>query len=188
MRWIAFRDQPGAAPGAVLSLPIGLGWRGGYLTSMTLDDLDRCVIETAARAKAAFAIWEHGSSLYGIAARATREPIRFVLNVDGSDDGELRDRCGIGASRARWRQQVAQMLADWSAVTPRTTDALEVDAVLRASGDPAAIAAAWCELLGLAVPVDRAPHQIDQAALARAELAAAAERRRARRLTPEPLW
>ena len=39
----------------------------------------------------------------------------------------------------------------------------------------------WCQLLGMAVPVDREPDAADVAAQARAALTLAAERRRQRR-------
>jgi hypothetical protein len=88
-------------------------------------------------------------------------------------------RCGIGSSYAGWRQRTAQALASWSVQTPRTADALEVDAVLRLADDDAV--ESWCRLFGMAVPVERELTPEDQAAMARAALAEAAERRRKRR-------
>jgi hypothetical protein len=63
-----------------------------------------------------------------------------------------------------------------------------MDAMLQSQGDPATIVEAWFKLLGLAMPVDREPDPLDRAAAARAALAQAAERKRARRHTPVSMW
>jgi hypothetical protein len=88
----------------------------------------------------------------------------------------------------RWRQRTALRLADWTTHTPRTSDPLEMDAMLQSQGEPATIVEAWFELLGLAMPVDREPDPLDRAAAARAALAEAAERKRARRHAPVSMW
>ena len=188
-RWIAFRDLPGAPVGA--TLPIGVGWRGGPVhTGTGPDDLDRQVEDAARRAQTAFGVWEVDGVLYGVAAHGEEPPIRFVLNAAEGDPNwaEQRDRCGVGPSVARWRQQTALRLADWTAHTPRTSDPLELDAVLQSVGDTDLIVAAWFELLGLAMPVEREPEPVDEAAMARAALTQAAERRRQRRINPQPTW
>jgi len=188
-RWIAFRDVPGAPVGA--TLPIGLGWRGGAVrAAQEPGELDHLVEEAGRRAQTAFGLWTVGELVYGVAAREDEAPIRFILNIQERADGwiELRDRCEIGPSLARWRQQTALRLADWTVHTPRTSDPLELDAMLQSQGDPSTIIEAWFELLGLAMPVDREPDAADQAAMARAALAQAAERKRQRRLTPTPTW
>ena len=84
-----------------------------------------------------------------------------------------------GSSYAGWRQHTAQALAAWSVQAPRTADALEVDAVLQLSDGDAV--EEWCRLFGMAVPVERELTAEDQAAIARATLAEAAERKRKRR-------
>jgi hypothetical protein len=188
-RWIAFRDLPGAPVGA--TLPIGLGWRGGPVHSAQEPaDLDRLVEEAARGAQTAFGLWTVDELVYGVAAHNEEPTIRFALNVHESAAGwvEIRDRCEIGSSPTRWRQQTALSLADWTSHTPRTSDPLELDAMLQSQGDPATIVETWFELLGLAMPVDREPDAADQAAMARAALAKAAERKRQRRLTPSPTW
>lgn len=188
-RWIAFRDLPGAPTGA--SLPIGLGWRGEpLLVTDDLVDVDRIVQEYAAKVQTAFAIRSDGDAIYGVASHADDEPIRFALNVDERVDGwpALRDHCAVGPSIVGWRQRTALALADWTVHTPRTSDAHELDAILQARGDVALILDAWFELLGLAVPVERAADPVDEASKARAALAQAAERRRQRRLNPTPMW
>lgn len=187
-RWIAFRDVPGAPVGA--TLPIGLGWRGGPVHgAQEPSDLDRLVQDAARRAQTAFGLWTIDGLLYGVAAHE-EDATRFALNVDERAESwaEIRDRCEVGPSIARWRQHTALALADWTAHTPRTSDPLELDAILQSQGDPATIVAGWFELLGLAMPVDREPDAADQAAMARAALAQAAERKRQRRLTPSPSW
>jgi hypothetical protein len=188
-RWIAFRDVPGAPVGA--TLPIGVGWRGGPVHNADEpEQLDRLVDDAASAAQTAFGLWSIGHALYGVAAHGEEPSIRFALNApEGSESWvDLRDRCGVGASPARWRQQTALRLADWTVHTPRASDPLELDAVLQSVGDPDAVAASWFELLGLAMPVDREPDPMDQAALARAALTQAAERRRQRRINPQPTW
>jgi hypothetical protein len=189
-RWIAFRDVPGAPVGA--TLPIGLGWRGGPLhTADAPADLDRLVEDAARRAQTAFGLWTIDELLYGVAAHEQEPVIRFALNVQERAEGwiELRDRCEVGPSLARWRQHTALTLADWTTHTPRTSDPLELDAMLQSQGDAGTIVEAWFELLGLAMPVDREPDAADQAAMMRAALTRAAERKRQRRLTPTtPAW
>ena len=188
-RWIAFRDLPGAPVGA--TLPIGLGWRGGPVHgAQEPADLDRLVEDAARRAQTAFGLWEIDEVLYGVAAHNEEPAIRFALNVQerAAAWDEIRDRCGVGPSLARWRQRTALDLADWSVHTPRASDPFELDAMLQSVGDPSTIVETWFELLGLAMPVDREPDAADQAAMARAALAQAAERKRQRRLTPSPSW
>ena len=63
--------------------------------------------------------------------------------------------------------------------TPRTADALEIDAVLQLTDGDAV--EQWCQLFGMAVPVERELTAEDEAAIARAALAEAAERKRKRR-------
>lgn len=190
VRWIAFRDLPGAPVGA--SLPIGLGWRGGVLRGAeALADVDRRVLDAAGKVQTAFALWGEGDVLYGVAAHGEKQPIRFALNVDERAEGwqAIRDACSVGPSPAAWRQRTALDLADWTAHTPRASDPLEIDAILQVTGEAEAIVASWFELLGLAVPVDRAENPVDEAARKRAELAQAAERRRQRRIAaPTPAW
>jgi hypothetical protein len=188
-RWIAFRDVPGAPVGA--TLPIGVGWRGGPVHSADdPENLDRLVEDAARTAQTAFGLWSIDDALYGVAAHGEEPPIRFALNApEGSEHwADLRDRCGVGPSPARWRQQTALRLADWTVHTPRASDPLELAAMLQTVGDPDALVASWFELLGLAMPVDREPDPLDQAALARAALTQAAERRRQRRINPQPTW
>jgi hypothetical protein len=188
-RWIAFRDLPGAPVGA--TLPIGLGWRGGPLRADgELAELDSHVEDAAGRVGTAFGLWTVGELLYGVAVHEEQPPIRFALNVQESADewDAIRERCGVGPSLARWRQHTALQLADWTAQTPRTSDPLELDAMLQSDGDPATIVESWFELLGLAMPVDREPAAADEAAMARAALARAAERKRQRRHAPTQTW
>ena len=188
-RWIAFRDLPGAPVGA--TLPIGLGWRGGPVRgAQSPADLDALVEDAARRVQTSFGLWAVDEVLYGVAAHGDEPALRFALNVDEGADvwAEVRDRCGVGPSLARWRQHTALALADWTSHTPRTADPLEVDAMLQSQGDAATITATWFELLGLAMPVDREPDAVDQAAMARAALAQAAERKRQRRHMAVPGW
>jgi hypothetical protein len=188
-RWIAFRDLPGAPVGA--TLPIGLGWRGGAVRdAQGPADLDHQVEDAAGRVQTAFGLLTVGTVLYGVVARTQTPTIHFALNVDerAEEWAEVRDRCEIGPSLARWRQHTALALADWTAHTPRTSDPLELDAMLQSQGDPSTIVETWFELLGLAMPVDREPDAADEAAMARAALARAAEAKRQRRLTPSPTW
>ena len=188
-RWIAFRDVAGAPAGA--TLPIGVGWRGGPIrTADEPDDLDRLVEDAAGKTQTAFGLWPIGDTWYGVAAHGDEPAIRFALNAPESAEewADLRERCAVGPSIARWRQQTALRLADWTVHTPRTSDPLELDAMLQSVADPDTVVAAWFELLGLAMPVDREPDAADQAAMARAALAKAAERKRQRRLNPQPTW
>ncbi|MFL5790939.1 MAG: hypothetical protein ACJ76A_05490 [Actinomycetota bacterium] len=184
-RWLAFRDQAGAVLNTPLrsSLPIGLNWRGGFLIgSQEITALDEIARSTADQAGAAVAMWETPTFTYGVASRRDHEEVPFLLGVaptaipDEATDAVAR--CGIGPSYAAWRQHTAQALAAWSVQTPRTPDALEVDAVLQLADDAVE---AWCRLFGMAVPVERELTPEDQAAMARAALAEAAERRRKRR-------
>jgi hypothetical protein len=185
-RWLAFRDQAGASLSTPLrsSLPIGLNWRGGFLIgAQEITALDEIARSAADRVGAAVAMWEASSFTYGVAARRDHSEIPFLLGVaptaipDEATDAVAR--CGIRSSYAGWRQHTAQALASWSVQTPRTADALEVDAVLQLTDDDAV--EAWCRLFGMAVPVERELTPEDQAAMARAALAEAAERKRKRR-------
>jgi len=185
-RWLAFRDHAGASINTPLrsSLPIGLNWRGGFLLgSDEIPALDELVRAAADQGGAAVAMWEAPTFTYGVAAERDHTPIPFLLGLsptaipDEATDAVVR--CGIGSSYAGWRQRTAQALAAWSVQTPRTADALEVDAVLQVADEDAV--EAWCRLFGMAVPVDRELTPEDQAAMARAALAEAAERRRKRR-------
>jgi hypothetical protein len=188
-RWIAFRDLPGAPVGA--TLPIGAGGRGGPIrTADELDGFDRAIEDAARKAQTAFGLWSIGDALYCVAAHGEESAIRFALNAPEGAEGwaDLRDRCGVGPSVARWRQQTALRLADWTVHTPRTSDPLELDAMLQSVADPDTVVASWFELLGLATPVDREPDAADQAAMARAALTRAAERKRQRRINPQPTW
>jgi hypothetical protein len=185
-RWLAFRDHAGASINTPLrsSLPIGLNWRGGFLIG---DDeipaLDETVRTVAGQVGAAVAMWETPTFTYGVAAERDHTEIPFLLGVDPTAlPDEATDavvRCGIGSSYAGWRQRTAQALASWSVQTPRTADALEVDAVLQMADHDAV--EAWCRLFGMAVPIEREPSPEDQAAMVRAALAEAAERKRKRR-------
>lgn len=184
-RWLAFRDQAGASLSTPLrsSLPIGLNWRGGFLIGADeITALDQIVRSAADHVGAAVVMWETPTYTYGVAAERDHTEIPFLLDVvptalpDEATDAVAR--CGIGSSYAGWRQHTAQALAAWSVQTPRTADALEVDAVLQlAEGG----VEAWCRLFGMAVPVEREVTPEDQAAMARAMLAEAAERKRKRR-------
>ena len=185
-RWLAFRDQAGASLNTPLrsSLPIGLNWRGGFLIGAEeITALDQTVRSAADQVGAAVAVWETPTYTYGVAAERDHTEIPFLLGVvptaipDEATDAVAR--CGIGSSYAAWRQHTAQALAAWSVQTPRTADALEVDAVLQLADQTAF--EAWCRLFGMAVPVERELTPEDQAAMARAMLAEAAERKRKRR-------
>jgi hypothetical protein len=185
-RWLAFRDQAGASLNTPLrsSLPIGLNWRGGFLLGEEeIPALDEIVRSAAGQVGAAVAMWEAPTFTYGVAAQRDHTEIPFLLGVDAvaipdaATDAVVR--CAIGSSYAGWRQRTAQALAAWSVQTPRTADALEVDAVLQLVDDDAV--ESWCRLFGMAVPVERELTPEDQAAMARAALAEAAERRRKRR-------
>ena len=185
-RWLAFRDHAGASINTPLrsSLPIGLNWRGGFLIG---DDeipaLDETVRTVAGEVGAAVAMWETPTFTYGVAAERDHTEIPFLLGVvptaipDEATDAVVR--CGIGSSYTGWRQRTAQALAAWSVQTPRTADALEVDAVLQLADADAV--EAWCRLFGMAVPVERELTPEEQAAMARAARAEAAERKRKRR-------
>lgn len=185
-RWLAFRDQAGASLNTPLrsSLPIGLNWRGGFLIgAQEITALDQIARSAADQVGAAVAMWEAPTFTYAVAAERDDTEIPFLLGVvptalpDEATDAVAR--CGIGSSYAGWRQHTAQALAAWSGQTPRTADALEVDAVLQLA-DAGAVEA-WCRLFGMAVPVEREVTPEDQAAMARAALAEAAERKRKRR-------
>jgi hypothetical protein len=185
-RWLAFRDQAGASLNTPLrsSLPIGLNWRGGFLLGEEeIPALDEIVRSAAGQVGAAVAMWEAPTFAYGVAAQRDHTEIPFLLGVDGAAIPDAATdavvRCAIGSSYAGWRQRTAQALAAWSVQTPRTADALEVDAVLQLVDDDAV--ESWCRLFGMAVPVERELTPEDQAAMARAALAEAAERRRKRR-------
>jgi hypothetical protein len=188
-RWIAFRDVPDAPVAA--TLPLGLGWRGGPVrTGAEPADLDTLVEDAVRRTQTAFGVWTLDELVYAVAAHRDEAPVRFALNVreQAEDWADVRDRCEVGPSLVRWRQRTALRLADWTTHTPRTSDPLEMDAMLQSQGDPATIVEAWFELLGLAMPVDREPDPLDRAAAARAALAEAAERKRARRHAPVSMW
>jgi hypothetical protein len=185
IRWIAFRDVAGAAPGALsTALPIGLGWRGKHLRlGDPVDVFDRYVEDVAKRVGAAFGVWHLGPFAYGIAAARDTESTRFLLDGDPDDAPEAAAdavaRCAVGTSPARWYQVTSQALSEWSTRAPRTVDPLECLAVLEMRGGNAA--AAWCELLGMAVPIPREGAPGDKVSETRAALTHAAERRRQRR-------
>jgi hypothetical protein len=187
-RWLAFRDQVGASLNAPLSstLPIGKGWRGGHLLVVEeLLALDQLVRTTADQVGAALGMWCDAGFSYGVAAERDHAEIPFLLGFDpisapeGAADAVAR--CAYGASYASWRQHTAQELSGWSVHTPRTADPLEVDAVLQITESDEDVVETLCRLFGMAVPVERAHDAADQAAIARAQLALAAERKRKRR-------
>jgi hypothetical protein len=185
-RWLAFRDQAGASLNTPLrsSLPIGLNWRGGFLIGAEeITALDEVVRSAADQVGAAVAMWEAPTFAYGVASQRDHSEIPFLLGVSPTaipeEATDAVARCGIGSSYAGWRQRTAQALAAWSVQTPRTPDALEVDTVLQLVEDDAV--EAWCRLFGMAVPIERELTPEDQAAIARAALAEAAERKRKRR-------
>ena len=184
-RWISFREGASSSFGSSLpmSLPVGRGWRGGHLRAVeTIEALDELVQQIADRSVAAVGVWQAESFAYGIAARAEEEPTPFLLAVDLSGPPAAAagaiERCRVGTSVTGWRQRTAQALSAWSVHAPRTVDPLEMDAAMQV--DVNAVEA-WCQLLGMAVPVDREPDAADVAAQARAALTLAAERRRQRR-------
>lgn len=187
-RWLAFRDQAGASLSASLSstLPIGKGWRGGHL--LAVDEvlaLDQLVRTTADQVGAALGMWRSAGFTYGVAAERDHAEIPFLLGFDptlapeGAADAVAR--CAYGASYASWRQHTAQELSAWSVHAPRTADPLEVDAVLQITDPDVDVVETFCRLFGMAVPVERELDATDQAAIARAQLALAAERKRKRR-------
>jgi hypothetical protein len=187
-RWLAFRDQAGASLSASLSssLPIGKGWRGGHL--LVLDEivaLDQLVRSTADQVGAALGMWRGDGFAYGVAAAREHTEIPFLLGFDPASAPEAAidavARCGIGPSYAGWRQRTAQALSGWSVDAPRTADPLEVDAVLQIVEPGVDVVETFCRLFGMAVPVEREPDATDQAAMTRAALALAAERKRKRR-------
>jgi hypothetical protein len=185
-RWLAFRDHAGASLSTPLrsSLPIGLNWRGGFLINADeIPALDEIVRSAAEQTGAAVAMWQGPTFTYAVAAERDHTEIPFLLGVSPSaipeEAADAVARCGIGSSYAGWRQHTAQALAAWSVQTPRAADALEIDAVLQITGDEAV--EAWCRSFGMAVPVERELSAEDQAAMARAALAEAAERKRKRR-------
>jgi hypothetical protein len=187
-RWLAFRDQAGASLSASLSstLPIGRGWRGGHLLVVPeLLALDQLVRTTADQTGAALGMWQGEGWSYGVAAEREHAEIPFLLGFDpASAPEEAADavaRCGIGPSYANWRQHSAQSLAAWAVHTPRTPDPLEVDAVMQITDPDVDVVETLCRLFGMAVPIAREPDAADQAAIARATLALAAERKRKRR-------
>ena len=187
-RWLAFRDQAGASLSAPLSstLPIGKGWRGAHL--LVVEEvlaLDQLVRSTADQVGAALGMWrDHGFS-YGVAAAKDHAEIPFLLGFDPTSAPEgaadAVARCAYGASYTGWRQHTAQELSAWSVHTPRTADPLEVDAVLQITDPEADVVETLCRLFGMAVPVERELDDADQASIARAQLAMAAERKRKRR-------
>lgn len=184
-RWISFREGASSSFGSALpmSLPVGRGWRGGHLRAVeTIEALDELVQQIADRSVAAVGVWQTEFFAYGIAASAEEEPAPFLLAVDLSRPpaaaAEAIERCRVGTSVTGWRQRAAQTLSAWSVHAPRTVDPLEMDAAMQV--DVNAVEA-WCQLLGMAVPVDREPDAADVAAQARAALTLAAERRRQRR-------
>jgi hypothetical protein len=187
-RWLAFRDHAGASLSASLSstLPIGKGWRGGHLLVVEeLIALDQLVRTTADRCGAALGMWRSDGWSYGIAAERGHSEIPFLLGFDPtSAPVEATDavaRCSIGPSYAGWRHHTAQALSAWSVHAPRTADPLEVDAVLQIADADVDHVETFCRLFGMAVPIERALDAADQAAIARATLALAAERKRKRR-------
>jgi hypothetical protein len=180
-RWLAFRDHAGASINTPLrsSLPIGLNWRGGFLIGdHEIPALDEIVRSAAGEVGAAVGMWETPTFAYGVAAERDHTAIPFLLGVSPTAiPDEATDavaRCGIGSSYTGWRQRTAQALAAWSVQAPRTPDPLEIDAVLQLADDAVE---AWCRLFGMAVPIERELTPEDQAAMARAALAEAAERR-----------
>jgi hypothetical protein len=191
-RWLAFRDHAGASLSASLlsTLPIGKGWRGGHL--LIADEivaLDQLVRTTADQVGAALGMWQADGFSYGVAAQRDQAEIPFLMGFEpSSPPARATDavaRCGIGPSYAGWRQHTAQTLSAWSVQAPRTADPLEVDAVLQIVGSEAV--ETFCRLFGMAVPVQRELDAADQAAIARATLAMAAERKRKRR-SFETIW
>jgi hypothetical protein len=187
-RWLAFRDLAGASLSASLSstLPIGKGWRGGYLLpAVELVALDQLVRTTADQCSAALGVWRTDRFAYAIAAERGHTEIPFLLGFDpAAAPPEATDaiaRCSIGPSYAGWRQHTAQSLSAWSVQAPRTADPLEVDALLQVVDSDVDVVETFCRLLGMAVPVERELDAADQAAIARAALALAAERKRKRR-------
>jgi hypothetical protein len=187
-RWLAFRDQAGASLNAPLSstLPIGKGWRGGHvLVVEEVLALDQLVRTTADQVGAALGMWREDGFSYGVAAARGHTEIPFLLGFDPASAPESAAdavaRCAYGASYAAWRQHTAQELSGWSVHTPRTADPLEVDAVLQVTDPDVDVVETLCRLFGMAVPVEREPDEADQAAIARAQLALAAERKRKRR-------
>ena len=187
-RWLAFRDQAGASLSASLSstLPIGKGWRGGHVLAIEeLLALDQLVRTTADQVGAALGMWGAEGFSYGVAAHRDHPEIPFLLGFDPTSAPEgaadAVARCAYGASYAGWRQHTAQELSAWSAHAPRTADPLEVDAVLQITDPDVDVIETFCRLFGMAVPVERELDAADQAAIARAQLALAAERKRKRR-------
>jgi hypothetical protein len=193
-RWLAFRDLAGASLSASLSstLPIGRGWRGGYLRAVDeVMELDQIVRLAADQVGAAFAVWRAEGFAYGVAAEREHTEIPFLLGLDPAAlpqaAADALARCDVGPSYTSWRQRTAQALAAWSVHTPRTADPLEVDAVLQVTDPSVDVLETFCRLFDLAVPIEREPNPEDEAAMARAALAQAAERRRKRR-SVETSW
>ncbi len=187
-RWLAFRDQAGASLSAPLSstLPIGKGWRGAHvLVVEEVLALDQLVRTTADQVGAALGMWRDDGFSYGVAAAKDHPEIPFLLGFDPASAPESAAdavaRCAYGASYTSWRQHTAQELSAWSVHTPRTADPLEVDAILQITDPEADVVETLCRLFGMAVPVERELDDADQAAIARAQLALAAERKRKRR-------
>ncbi len=187
-RWLAFRDQAGVSLSAPLSstLPIGKGWRGAHvLVVEEILALDQLVRTTADQVGAALGMWRDDGFSYGVAAAKDHPEIPFLLGFDpASAPEEAADavaRCAYGTSYTGWRQHTAQELSAWSVHTPRAADPLEVDAVLQITDPEADIVETLCRLFGMAVPVERELDDADQAAIVRAQLASAAERKRKRR-------
>jgi len=187
-RWLAFRDVAGASLSASLSsaLPIGKGWRGGYVHAVReFPAFDQIVRTTADQVGAALGMWRGAGYSYGVAAQREHTEIPFLLGFDaGSPPEEAADavaRCAYGASYAAWRQHAAQALSAWSVHAPTTADPLEIDSVLQITDPGVDVVEILCRLFGMAVPVERELSDADRAAIARAELALAAERKRKRR-------
>jgi hypothetical protein len=186
--WLAFRDLAGSTFSASLSstLPIGKGWRGGYVHAVEeVLALDQLVRTAADQVGAALGVWHGDGFIYGVAANREHAEIPFLLGFDPTSAPEgaadAVARCAYGASYANWRQRTAQALSAWSVHAPRTADPLEVDALLQITDPEMDVVEALCRLLGMAVPVQRELDAADQAAIARAKLAMAAERKRKRR-------
>ncbi len=147
--------------------------------------LDQLVRTTADQVGAALGMWRDDGFSYGVAAAKDHAEIPFLLGFDPASAPESAAdavaRCAYGASYTSWRQHTAQELSAWSVHTPRTADPLEVDAILQITDPEADVVETLCRLFGMAVPVERELDDADQAAIARAQLALAAERKRKRR-------
>jgi hypothetical protein len=187
-RWLAYRDVAGASFSASLSsaLPIGKGWRGGYVhAAEEILAFDELVRNAADEVGAALGMWRGTGYSYGVAARREHAEIPFLLGFDPTSAPESATdavaRCAYGSSYTGWRQKTAQALSAWSVNAPSTPDPLEVDAVLQITDPDVDVVETLCRLFGMAVPVERELDEADRAAIARASLALAAERKRKRR-------